>query len=336
VTPFDTNEHADEIERFGLHLSSESLTSVTKRKTPDHDDLSPDHKTDHKRVCIESVLPNLDTLSLVDDSDTRETSTPKTTENEDQLSLTTRLTTGGLTALSVPAINTLLQSTSSSDVGAPQSMSICGSSIGSLFGRPSTHVHELWMTWSPTFTAPASVRSLRSVGIAAPMLESADEELLHSRVVIDSDEPRYRYRWTIEALLKGHSSDLNTDHQDPHAPRGVSCLFGFLGCFLIFTDFDEWIEHCKKHLRGQAPPRQLRCPYSSCEWATSRQDGEDAWHDRRRHLHRVHDILSQSEEMRKEPDISFKYLWSVRILNDVQFQELRKFGQLGSDGAREW
>jgi hypothetical protein len=142
-TLLDTKDHSDDIERTDQHESPESAAAVTKRKSSELGGLSPDHK----RVCIESNLIDLDTLSLVDDSDARVTFTPNTTKNKDQHAITTW--TSGLTApsaLGSSDISALLRSTLLSDVGAPRSMSISGSGIGSLFGRPSTHAYEPWKT----------------------------------------------------------------------------------------------------------------------------------------------------------------------------------------------
>lgn len=115
-------------------------------------------------------------------------------------------------------------------------------------------------------------------------------------------------------------------------PRGIPCLFGFLNCPETFTDVEQWNLHCKSHFKGRAPPRNLRCPYSSCAWTTSRQDGEDAWDQRWEHFDHEHDVLSHGEELCEKPDVLlFQYLWSVRIITDVQLQELKRSGRLGSD-----
>jgi hypothetical protein len=133
----------------------------------------------------------------------------------------------------------------------------------------------------------------------------------------------------------GSDSDIQGD--DPSNPaskqsKGVACLFSFLGCQETFTDLEWWNEHCKSHFEGKAPPRQLRCPYSACAWATSRQDGEDAWNQRWEHIDQEHDVLSHSEVLCEEPDVQlFQYLWKVRIITDAQLQELRKCGRLESD-----
>lgn len=184
--PLDVNERPDEIEQFDPYPALESPAAVIKRKTSDPDDLAPDQK----RICIEPVLIDLDTLNFVDDSDAREASTPKTAEIEDRPSLTIQQPTSAeFTTLIVPTSSAKLQSISSSSTGAPQSVSICGSSIGSLFGRTSTHVFEPWRTWSHTSPPPESARSLHSVGMPTPMLETVDEELLLSRTGNDLDEP---------------------------------------------------------------------------------------------------------------------------------------------------
>jgi hypothetical protein len=168
----DVNERSDE--QFDPHPASESPAAVIKRKTSDPDGLAPDHK----RVCIESVLIDLDTLSLVDESDARESSTPKTADSEARPSLTIQQSTSGeFTALVLSTSSAKLQSTRSSNISAPQSMSICGSSIGSLFGRTSIQITGLWMTWSSISPPTASLKSFHSIGMPAPMLGSVDEEL---------------------------------------------------------------------------------------------------------------------------------------------------------------
>jgi hypothetical protein len=114
-------------------------------------------------------------------------------------------------------------------------------------------------------------------------------------------------------------------------PNGLPCLFDFLNCSMTFTDVESWNEHCKSHFKGKAPPKQLRCPYSSCAWTTSREDGEDAWNQRLEHLVHAHDVLSYSEVLFEKPDVQlFKYLWTSRIITDAQLQELRKHGRVGS------
>jgi len=132
-------------------------------------------------------------------------------------------------------------------------------------------------------------------------------------------------------------SDVQSnDSSDPvdNPSKGVACLFGFLSCRKTFTDVERWNEHCKSHFKGKAPPKQLRCPYSSCVWKTSGQDGEDAWDQRRRHFDHKHEFLSRDEGLSDEPDVPlFKYLWSVKIISDVQLQELRKCGRLESDST---
>jgi hypothetical protein len=319
-------EHSDGIERVDPYQTSESPTAVIKRKTSDLDHLFPELK----RVCMEQVFTDLDALSSVDDSDARETSTPKTNENKDRLGIATlQPTAGGLAALVVSTDSAELQVISSSDIGATLSISLCGSSIGSLFGRPSTHAHQPWKTWPSTSPSPDSVRSLHSIGMAAPMLEEADEELLLSRTANDPEELCYQYRWTIEAFLRGHSSDLDPDYQDSHAPRGVRCLFGFLGCSRIFTDLVRWSKHCKGHFRERGPPKELRCPYSSCAWTTSKLNGEDAWTGRLNHIYWKHDFLSQSEKLHRKPDApTIKHLWYVKAISDAQLLELRMTGRL--------
>jgi hypothetical protein len=184
ATLLDTDETSNQIERFDSHQSSESHTAILKRKNFDLNGLSPDHK----RVCTEADLIDLGVLSLACD---KETSMPKTTEDTDRLSFPSAALTGRPTAPRTITHNAKIQSTSSFSKGTPQSVSISRSSLGSLFGRPSKRVPELWMTWSSTSPAPASLKSLHSVGMPAPMLESVDEELLLSRGANQSDEPRY-------------------------------------------------------------------------------------------------------------------------------------------------
>jgi hypothetical protein len=326
-TLLDTKDHSDDIERTDQHESPESAAAVTKRKSSELGGLSPDHK----RVCIESNLIDLDTLSLVDDSDARETFTPNTTKNKDQHATTTW--TSELiapSALGSSDISALLRSTLLSDFGAPRSMSISGSGIGSLFGRPSTHAYEPWRTWSYTTPHAESVRSLGSVNMPAPMLEKVDEELLFSRGMNDPNKPRYRDHWATEFLAKMRCSDLNADCEDVHAPRGVPCIFRFLGCDVVaFKTVGRWHEHCKSHFRGKAPLGWLHCPYKSCEWAASTQDGEDAWDQRWKHFDQDHDILSQIEKLSEGPDSPLcERMWSAGLISDVQLLEMGQTGRL--------
>jgi hypothetical protein len=196
ATLIDKDEATNRMERFDSHHSPDSHTEILKRKSSDQNGLSPDHK----RVCTEADLIDLGVLSLAGD---KETSMQKVTEDTDRLSLLSTALTGRPTAPRTITHNAKTQSTSAFSKGTPQSVSISCSSLGSLFGRPSKGVPELWMNWSSTSPAPASLRSLHSVGMPAPMLESVDEELLLSRGANQWDEHRYR-RYIDEAFL--HSS----------------------------------------------------------------------------------------------------------------------------------
>jgi len=98
--------------------------------------------------------------------------------------------TDGMRASSMSASSTKRPGTFSTGVGTPQSISMSGASIGSLFGRPSTHVYKPWMTWSSASPPSASFKSLRTVGMPAPMLENVDEELLLSRAWSPQEKPR--------------------------------------------------------------------------------------------------------------------------------------------------
>jgi hypothetical protein len=422
VIPLDTDEHPNEIDRLDPQHSPYLPASVTKRKNSDADSQS----ADHKRVCIEANPVDIGALDLVDESESRETSTPSTTDNKDRTSLTTwQPTAGGLAAIIVSTISQNFQGISKCGMAVAQSTSNSGSGIGSLFGRPSTHAYEPWRTWSHTSRPSHSVRSLHSVGMPAPMLESVDEELAMSRAVKDLDEPLHRVHHATEAFVEDYDSDADMQeirhkiqdwrkresdpvHVRPYScpgscpgyplsiPRllldvpssgsssesssslrdsaasaamrpglldywccvgskrsgaqitesfdlvnkhsiGVRCLFDFLGCSDTFTDIVSWNEHCKSHFRGKALPRQLRCLYLSCTWTILRQEGEDAWNGRMEHIYRDHDILSQSEELCKGPDVQmFQYLWRLGIINDAQLEELRKCGQLGLDLTRSF
>jgi hypothetical protein len=225
VNPLDVNERSDE--QLDPHPASESPAAVIKRKTSDPDDLAPDHK----RVCIESVLIDLDALSLVDESQEREPSTPKTADSEDRPSLTIQQPTSReFTALVLSTGSAKLQSTRSSNIGAPQSMSICGSSIGSLFGRTSIQIPELWMTWSSISPPTASLKSFHSIGMPAPMLGSVDEELSLSRTGNDLGEPRYWNDAAIEAFVTEYCIGMQTAKTSmyPEGARAYSTSSLFL------------------------------------------------------------------------------------------------------------
>jgi hypothetical protein len=278
VMPLDSDGCSNEIEPLDPHHSPKSPTAVIKRKTSGPDYLSPDH---HKRICFESALPDLDALSSADDSDAREVSTFKTTDNEGRPLLRTRQPTAGeITALVVSTCSAKLQNNSSSSMGAPQSISTCGSSVGSLFGLPSTHVYEPWRTWSHTSLPPDSVRSLHSVGMPAPMLDSVDEELLLSRAGNDLSEPRYRHH---------RATDFGVNSKANYYHRAVRCIFDFEGCPDYFIRLELWIEHYfESHFQDVSPPPRLRCAYSPCNWACSTQDVEDAGEQQWKHLNQEH------------------------------------------------
>jgi hypothetical protein len=138
-----------------------------------------------------------------------------------------------------------------------------------------------------------------------------------------------------ESYVSSTRSDIQADNASnpvEQQPKGVACLFGFLDCRETFTNVDWWNQHCKSHFKGKAPPRQLRCPYSSCTWITSGQNGEDAWDQRWEHIDLEHDVLSNGGALREEPSVQlFQHLWNARIITEAELQELRKCGRLGSD-----
>jgi hypothetical protein len=115
--------------------------------------------------------------------------------------------------------------------------------------------------------------------------------------------------------------------------RYTPCLYQFLGCDQTsFEDTRGWYEHSKSHLRGQAPPKNLRCPYSSCPWAISGADGEACWRKREAHLESNHDVLADGETLIEKRDGQlYEHLWQVRAISSAQLQELRQSGRLGSD-----
>ena len=130
-----------------------------------------------------------------------------------------------------------------------------------------------------------------------------------------------------------NQSDSSSDPVN-EPTKGVPCLFGFLDCRTTYTNVERWNEHCKSHFKGKAPPKELRCPYSMCAWTISGQDGEDAWNQRREHFDQEHDVLSCDEAFSNKPDIPlFKYLWSTKIIDDLQLLELRQSGRLGVDST---
>lgn len=101
--------HSDEIEQLDPYYITVSPTAVIKRKCSEIDVLPPDHK----RVCIEGVLVDLEALSLVHANTAGEVSTSKGTEIETLPSLTFGEPTGGHTALEVSTNNVKPPSTSS-------------------------------------------------------------------------------------------------------------------------------------------------------------------------------------------------------------------------------
>lgn len=130
-----------------------------------------------------------------------------------------------------------------------------------------------------------------------------------------------------------------TQHPGITSPRPAfqkpitPCLFSFLGCQQSsFLNAEHWYEHSKTHFRGHPPPSTLRCPYTSCPWGVSSRDGEEAWAARWEHLEGEHDVLVDGEKLREKRDpLLYKHLWKDRVITDAQLQELRSFGQLGSN-----
>jgi hypothetical protein len=279
VTTTATDTEAAGQPTLGSHESSNvalCLQPEAQLDTNEHSDV------------FEADLMDLDVLSLACG---KETSTPKTTENLDRISLVSRVPTARPTAPRTSAHNAKIQSIFSSSTGTPQSMSISCSSLGSLFGRPSKRVPELWMTWSSTSPGPASLKSLHSLGMPAPMLESIDEELLRSRGVDDPEKSRHRNHRATEVFVEDCDSDLDMSIEDNDLPGSVHCIFAYQGCPDFFTNLSVWMRHCKSHFWNDAPPLQLRCPYPACDWARSTRNCEDAWSEQQNHFDNEHDMI---------------------------------------------
>jgi hypothetical protein len=128
-------------------------------------------------------------------------------------------------------------------------------------------------------------------------------------------------------------SDGSGESVDRQQPTFISCLFRFLGCDKTsFEDARGWYEHSKSHLRGQTPPSNLRCPYSSCPWTVSGANGEESWRKRWAHLQAEHDVLADGEALCEKRDSKlFEHLWKARVIDNAQLQELRRSGRLGVD-----
>jgi hypothetical protein len=267
ATLLDTDKATNRMERFDSHHSPDSHTEILKRKGSDQNGLSPDHK----RVCTEADIIDLGVLSLAGD---KETSTPKTTEDKDRPSLLSTALTGRPTAPRTITHNAQIQSTFSFNKGTPQSVSISCSSLGSLFGRPSKRVPELWMTWSSTSPAPASLRSLHSVGMPAPMLESVDEELLLSRGANQLDEPRHT------SYIDGKAWASSQEHK---------AVLGNESANQLRTILDRWGPHDENWEATTTPVRE----------------SHEASDQRREYNHHEHDVSSSSEQLNKNPDGTF-------------------------------
>jgi hypothetical protein len=193
---------------------------------------------------------------------------PKITEDKDRLSLLSTALTGRPTAPRTITHNAKTQSTFSFSKGTPQSVNIPCSSLGSLFGRPSKRVPELWMNWSSTSPAPASLMSLHSVGMPAPMLESVDEELLLSRGA---------NQWDEELLLSQDASQWN-EHS-----------------FIRFIN--------EAYLHSSKPLQTILDQYDKWQATiTSARASQDASDQRREYNCHEHDVSSSSEQLNKNPD----------------------------------
>jgi hypothetical protein len=262
ATSHDTSEHLSEDERW---LVPKSSAAIIKRKSVALDIPSPDHK----RVCTKSVLIDLDALSLVDDSGAPDDWARNTTENNmDPLLFVSGAPTSRITAL---RYSWKIQSTSSSSTGTPQSVSVSCSSLGSLFGRPSKRDPELWMTWSSTSPALASLKSLHSLGMPAPMLESVDEELLLSRAGNHQHEPPNTYDQAVVGFDKVRLGDLNAMYRNEMIP----CHFHIIGCGITSIGPERWREHDR-----------------GCVWITHRSS-EQSSDQRLLHMYNQLDFLSR-------------------------------------------
>ena len=122
---------------------------------------------------------------------------------------------------------------------------------------------------------------------------------------------------------------VSVDHQ----PTLISCLYRFLGCDRTsFADARGWYEHSQSHFRGQMPPNNLRCPYSSCPWTVSGANGEESWRKRWAHLQAEHDVLADGEALCEKRDGRlFEHLWKTHVIDSAQLQELRRSGRLRVD-----
>lgn len=111
----------------------------------------------------------------------------------------------------------------------------------------------------------------------------------------------------------------------------IRCDWDSLGCEKELPDAETWHEHSKSHFRGRGLPTCARCPFVTCPWEVHSADGEDAWDERRAHIEERHDLAAEPQHAWKRPDRSLiQHLSNKRIITDIQVQELRKSGRIGS------
>ncbi|KAF2096818.1 hypothetical protein NA57DRAFT_58705 [Rhizodiscina lignyota] len=135
-------------------------------------------------------------------------------------------------------------------------------------------------------------------------------------------------------LQRGQVHSLDVDDNIPSLPPQVHrCPFYFLQCPWIFFEASECYEHSLFHFYGYELPKQVNCPYPSCEQLEHKfADGSTAWAYRMAHVAQ-HCAKGEGLELSgrtaklKEQRL-FRHLWNQKIIDAAQLQELRKNGML--------
>lgn len=112
----------------------------------------------------------------------------------------------------------------------------------------------------------------------------------------------------------------------------LECCFGFLRCQHIFNDLEQWDCHCRAHYRGHLP-RVAQCPFPGCGWEQQTQQGKDVWQDRLDHMEEEHDEEDYTWTQQRPTVSMLQSMFQARMIDGLQYQELRRDGQLSDQPA---
>ncbi|KAF2839690.1 hypothetical protein M501DRAFT_991704 [Patellaria atrata CBS 101060] len=120
-------------------------------------------------------------------------------------------------------------------------------------------------------------------------------------------------------LLEDHDGVLEQNFTG--GPHVFQCLFPFLRCHKMFSDFTQWDTHNMSHFKGRKPPRNISCPYCD-HFRPMHGTEEEIWNDRTSH---ILGHIQHGHPLHTKPDYNlFEHLWRVKAISDIELQELRQ------------